>query len=138
MSVETEPCEPPRLGTLEAQVMDILWDLGPSSVREVIDALPHDPAYTTIATVLANLRSKCLVTPCRDGRTSRCQARVTREEYVAALMGHALESSRDRTVAMMQFLQRMSEDDRAVMRRVMDEVHHGHTAVEPRAKVAWQ
>ena len=40
-----------RLGALEAQVMDVLWDHGPATVREVIEHLPSDPAYTTIATL---------------------------------------------------------------------------------------
>ncbi|UUZ43527.1 BlaI/MecI/CopY family transcriptional regulator [Janibacter limosus] len=43
-----------RPGALEAQVMDVLWDHGPATVREVIEHLPSDPAYTTIATVLTN------------------------------------------------------------------------------------
>src|SRR5699024_2867854 len=42
----------PRLGALEAQVMDVLWDHGTLTVREVIDHLGGAPAYTTIATVL--------------------------------------------------------------------------------------
>ena len=59
---ETDPSAPPlpRLGALEAQVMDVLWDHGPATVREVIDRLPREPAYTTIATVLANLGRKGL------------------------------------------------------------------------------
>ena len=47
----------PRLGELEQQVMDLLWEASPRSVRDVMDALPHSPAYTTIATVMQNLRT---------------------------------------------------------------------------------
>lgn len=60
-----------RLGTLEAQVMDVLWDHGPATVREVIEHLPSDPAYTTIATVLTNLDRKHLVTITRQKRSTR-------------------------------------------------------------------
>src|SRR5699024_5007211 len=40
---------PKPLGPLERQVLEILWDHGARSVRQVIDLLPTDPAYTTIA-----------------------------------------------------------------------------------------
>src|SRR5690606_33041138 len=32
-----------RLGALESQVMDLLWDQGPSTIRGLIDRLPGDP-----------------------------------------------------------------------------------------------
>jgi predicted transcriptional regulator len=50
------------LGPLERRVMDALWRLGPSSAREVLDALNHDAerplAYTTIMTILVRLHEK--------------------------------------------------------------------------------
>ncbi len=51
----------PQLGELEQQVMDLLWDAHPRSVRDVMYALPHNPAYTTIATVMQNLKLKEMV-----------------------------------------------------------------------------
>src|SRR5699024_11513429 len=60
----------PRLGELEQQVMDLLWDASPRSVRDVMDALPHSPAYTTIATVMQNLRTKAMVDT-RDRKSTR-------------------------------------------------------------------
>ena len=40
MSAGDAGCEPPRLGPLETQVMDLLWDEGASTIRGVIDRLP--------------------------------------------------------------------------------------------------
>jgi len=54
----TRVFEPLRLGALERQVMNVLWDLGASTIRSVIESLSSDPAYTTIATVLGNLVRK--------------------------------------------------------------------------------
>ncbi|MFW2513515.1 BlaI/MecI/CopY family transcriptional regulator [Demequina sp. SO4-13] len=113
----TDPsCEPPRLGTLEAQVMDVLWNGGPARIRDVIHALPQDFAYTTIATVLGNLQRKCLVIPERDGRAVKYAARVSREEHTAAVMAHALESSPNRAASMLHFVESMDESDMALLR----------------------
>ncbi|MFW7415825.1 BlaI/MecI/CopY family transcriptional regulator [Demequina sp. SO4-18] len=109
-------CEPPRLGTLEAQVMDLLWERGPGRIRDIIDALPLDFAYTTIATVVGNLQRKCLVVAEREGRAVSFAARVTREEHTAAVMAHALESSPNRAASMLHFVESMDESDMALLR----------------------
>lgn len=51
--------------------MDVLWEHGASTVREVITRLPHDPAYTTISTVLRNLERKDMVRHKRQGNAVR-------------------------------------------------------------------
>ena len=116
MSARTTPGEPLRLGALEAQVMDVLWEHGPVTVREVIGHLPHDPAYTTIATVLANLDRKGLVAITRDGRSTRYAAGLTREEFAAAQIDQVLASSRDRSASILQFVGSMGEEDLALLR----------------------
>jgi BlaI family penicillinase repressor len=51
---------PPRLTRLELRIMDALWTHGPSSVREIQEALPEDrrPAYTTVQTMVYRLEAK--------------------------------------------------------------------------------
>lgn len=50
----------PRLSKLELQIMDALWRLGVSSVREIQEAFPEKdrPAYTTIQTTVYRLEGK--------------------------------------------------------------------------------
>lgn len=108
--------DPLRLGALEAQVMDVLWDHGPVTIREVIGHLPSEPAYTTIATVLANLDRKHLVTVSRQNRSTRYAARLTRHEHAAGLMQHVLEASRDRAASILQFVDSMPETDLELLR----------------------
>ena len=50
----------PRLTRLELQIMEALWTLGPSSIREIQEAFParHRPAYTTIQTTVYRLETK--------------------------------------------------------------------------------
>ena len=51
---------PPKLTKLELQIMDALWTLGASSVREIQEALPGAgrPAYTTVQTIVSRLEAK--------------------------------------------------------------------------------
>lgn len=51
---------PPKLTPVELQIMDALWSLGPSSVRQVQEQFPEKnrPAYTTVQTVLYRLEGK--------------------------------------------------------------------------------
>lgn len=105
-----------RLGALEAQVMDVLWDHGPATIREVIKHLPSEPAYTTIATVLTNLDRKHLVTITRQNRSTRYAARTHRHEHAAQQMEQVLQASRDRAASILQFVDSMPENDLDLLR----------------------
>lgn len=50
----------PRLTRLEMQIMEALWNLGASSIREIQEAFPEKrrPAYTTIQTTVYRLEGK--------------------------------------------------------------------------------
>ena len=48
-----------KLTKLELQIMETLWNRGPSSVREIQEAFPEPrPAYTTVQTVVYRLETK--------------------------------------------------------------------------------
>ena len=51
-----------RLGRMELQIMKVVWQLGSSTVRQTLDALPKDegspPAYTTVMTMMKQLAEK--------------------------------------------------------------------------------
>src|SRR5215472_2576202 len=49
-----------RLTKLELQIMEALWTLGPSSIREIQEAFParDRPAYSTIQTTVYRLETK--------------------------------------------------------------------------------
>ena len=51
---------PPKLTRFEVQIMDVLWNSGPASVREIQEALPAGgrPAYTTVQTMVTRLEAK--------------------------------------------------------------------------------
>ena len=56
--------------------MDTLWNKGPCSIRELLDAFPGGDrlAYTTVQTVVYRLEEKKVV--CRTSRKFRQRARV--------------------------------------------------------------
>lgn len=49
-----------RLTKFELEIMQVLWDLGSGSVREVQEQLPEKrrPAYTTVQTIVRRLEEK--------------------------------------------------------------------------------
>lgn len=80
-----------RFTERELDLMNVLWDRGPSTVTEVREALEDDLAYTTVLTVLRVLEEKGHVTHAAEGRAHRYRALVERE--IAA--GSALRRVRD-------------------------------------------
>jgi BlaI family penicillinase repressor len=53
----------PKLTKLELQIMDVLWDRGATSIREIQEAFPERsrPAYTTIQTTVYRMEKKKVV-----------------------------------------------------------------------------
>lgn len=114
------PREVFRLGALESQVMDVLWERGPATVRDVIDGLPTDPAYTTIATVLGNLDRKGLLVITRQDRSTRYAARVSRQEHAAGLIEQVLAGTHDRVSSILQFVDSLPENELDLLRDYLD------------------
>ena len=50
----------PRFTPLELQIMQVLWDCGTASIREIQEAFPEKdrPAYTTVQTTVYRLEGK--------------------------------------------------------------------------------
>jgi BlaI family transcriptional regulator, penicillinase repressor len=53
----------PKLSRLEFQIMEILWNRGDSSIREIQESIPakRRPAYTTIQTTVYRMEAKAAV-----------------------------------------------------------------------------
>jgi BlaI family transcriptional regulator, penicillinase repressor len=48
----------PKLTRLELQIMTMLWEKGPSAIRDLQEGLKGRPAYTTVQTVVYRLEWK--------------------------------------------------------------------------------
>jgi len=78
---------PPELHELEAVVMDAVWLLERatvSAVREHVNAIGPERAYTTYMTVLRRLADKGLLDRERTGKSDTYTPSMSREEYCAA------------------------------------------------------
>ncbi|MBC6610346.1 BlaI/MecI/CopY family transcriptional regulator [Hymenobacter sp. BT507] len=72
----------PELTRAEEQVMQVLWQRGPSFVKDVLPELPAPtPAYTTVSTIIRILEQKGFVGHEAFGRTHRYHALVAQDAY---------------------------------------------------------
>lgn len=107
--------------------MDVLWaSSSPLTVREVQEGLEStgspDLAYTTVMTVLDRLGAKDMVTRDRDGRAFRYVAARSREAATAELLHATLDSSGDRTAALVHFARTVDPAEAAALRAALDEI----------------
>ena len=68
-----------KLTDREAELMEILWQQGPSTVAEARDGLDDDLAYTTVLTMLRTLEAKGYVRHSAEGKAHRYEAAVARD-----------------------------------------------------------
>ncbi len=112
-------------GDLEAVVMDRLWECdGATTVREVFEDLLRDReiAYTTVMSTMDNLHRKGWLSRERDGKAYRYWPSMTREQYGAALMREALDAGGRSDRVLAHFLEQISAEDSAALRKVLGRV----------------
>jgi BlaI family transcriptional regulator, penicillinase repressor len=114
-----------RLTDREADVMEVLWQRGPSTVAEVRDRLADELAYTTVLTVLRTLEEKGYVAHEQEGRAHRYLAVVERElarrSALQAVVRKFFEGSQTLLLAHLVDDEKLSEQDivriRSTLRR---------------------
>lgn len=77
-----------RPSELELQVLGVLWDRGPSTVRAVMEAMPDgkDRAYTTILSVMQGMERKGLVGHTPQGQAHVYHATVSRDQVLEPML----------------------------------------------------
>jgi predicted transcriptional regulator len=90
----------------------------PVTVREVLEDLRQERsiAYTTVMTVMDNLRRKGWLRREAEGRAYRYEAVSTRAAYSAALMNDAWAASDNPAAALVAFFGMMSPEQREALR----------------------
>ena len=88
-----EPFPPTKSVTLteaELRLMDVLWQQGPSTVQQVLEALPGKSplAYNSVLTTIRILEKKGYVRHIKDGRAYIYRALVEREEASRSEIRH--------------------------------------------------
>ncbi len=78
-------------GTLEKEIMDVLWASKEATVTQVNNLLAEQRAHNTVMTVLDRLHEKGLVCREKRGRAWVYQAAVKPEEIIGHRLGDLLQ-----------------------------------------------
>lgn len=107
----------------EADVMQVLWDHGPSVVNEVKDKLADDLAYTTVLTILRTLEQKGYVKHEEEGRVHRYSAAVkenaARKSALRHLTGKLFKGSAELLFTHLVSDQKLSKEQIERMRELL-------------------
>lgn len=125
-----------RPSELELQVLGVLWDRGPSSVRAVLEAMPDgkDRAYTTILSVMQVLEKKGLVRHTQQGPANIYHPKLRRDQVLGPLMKDLLRNafggSPARALQCLLDGAGLRDGDLEEIRRVIDEVEQNSGSAE--------
>lgn len=109
----------------EADIMQVLWQRGPSTVAEVREGLSDELAYTTVLTMLRTLEQKEYVGHEEEGRTHRYFAAVdqesARKSALQHLTGKLFQGSSELLLTQLVSDQKLSKDQIGRIRKLLDE-----------------
>lgn len=82
------------LTNTELEIMNILWSIGKSSVRDVMASLPGDRelAYTSVSTMLRILDKKSFVNSIKEGKTHYYEPAVEKADYESKETNHLVSN----------------------------------------------
>ena len=117
----------PRPTDAELSILRVLWDRGPSTVRQVHDVLGRDrpTAYTTALKLLQIMAEKGLVTRDERERTHVYHARMgeeqTQRQLVRDLLDRAFGGSSSKLVMQALAARRASAEELGEIQRLLDD-----------------
>ena len=115
----------PRPTELELQILSILWDQGPLTVRAIRETLPDgkDRAYTTVLTLVQIMEKKGFVGHTSQGQAHVYHPLVKRRQVLRPMMQDLLKNVfRGDPAQAVQFLldgSRLGEDELSQIRQVL-------------------
>jgi BlaI family transcriptional regulator, penicillinase repressor len=121
----------PRPTDAELEILRVLWDLGPSTVRDVHTALEQkrEIGYTTVLKLMQIMAAKGLVERDETARAHVYKARVAREQTQRQMVGDLLDRAFGGSAAklMMQALsgRKASPEEFAQMRQMLADFETG-------------
>jgi predicted transcriptional regulator len=112
------------LADREAQLMEILWEHGPSTVAEVRERLQDDLAYTTVLTMLRTLEAKDYVRHEEQGRahvyTAGIQRQAAQRSALTALTAKLFKGSHALLVTQLVSDETLTEEEIKRIRKLID------------------
>jgi BlaI family transcriptional regulator, penicillinase repressor len=122
--VET-PTPTPR----ELEILKVLWEHGPSSVRHVHRQLVQfeDLAYNTVQTLLRIMEEKGLVEHHVEGRTFVYTPRFSRDESAVRFLERVFDGAADQLVLSLLRSERVAPEELERMQRMIEEARRRKT-----------
>ena len=123
--------QPPRPTQAELDILRVLWTRGPSSVREVHEALSgvRPTGYTTILKLLQIMTAKRLVERDESGRThvyrSALAEELTQRQLVSDLVERAFGGSASRLIQQALATTRATREEMAEIRKLLQRATGG-------------
>jgi predicted transcriptional regulator len=107
--------ELPTPTTREMEILKVLWDLGPSSVRDVHEAMreriDEGLAYNTVQTLMRIMESKQLVRHHSAGRTFIYTPRFSKEESAARFLDRVFDGAASELMSSLIRAERIPADE---------------------------
>ena len=115
-----------RLGRLELQIMNVVWDKGKATVHDVKNALSRrKPAYSTILTMMRKLEAKGYLEHEVDGRTyvyrPLISQQAVRQGVLGDLVERLFEGSTSLLLTSLVEQNRISENELRQIRKLIEE-----------------
>ncbi len=111
---------------LELQALSVLWERGPSTVRELLAAMPDgkERAYTTLLSVMQNMEKKGLVERSKQGAAHVYRPKQNQRQTLGPMLQGLLRNVFGGSVSnVMQHLiaeTDVSEEELSEIRRIID------------------
>ena len=110
----------------ELSILQVLWNRGPSTVREVLDELAGETGYTTVLKLLQIMTEKGLVARNETQRTHvyspKSPRETTQKQLVRDLLERAFGGSAKHLILSALASQKASPEELAEIRSVLDKL----------------
>ena len=124
--------KPTKPSELEMQVLAVLWDKGPSTVREALGSMPDgkERAYTTILSVMQVMEKKGLLTHRKQGTAHVYKPTVSQDQILTPYLKRMVQNifgGKPSAAIQMLLKQPIAKDD-------FKEIHEMLSAAEKKKK----
>ena len=120
----------PRPTDFELSVLRVLWKRGPSTVRQVFEALGSKGAYTTVLTIMKIMTEKGMIKPDKSRTTyvysvTKPEA-VIKKQLVSDLVDRVFSGAAQELVLQALTTGKASKEDLKAIRKLISELEKEH------------
>lgn len=122
-----------KLTKQEEDVMRVIWQLRKCGVKDVVEVLPAPkPPYTTVASVINNLKNKAFVTQTKYGKAYLYEPAIEENEYKTRFMsGFVRDYFRNSFKEMVTFFAKDEKISEQELKEIIEEIEHGSPTAKP-------